>query len=148
MQSRASLLALAASLEATAAELSAKAATIRASVEATENQAPSATVTLEEHMRRTGQNKRKGRETFAAFERAGFRVVRLGHAVSMDASEYTRAVEVLASKRSAVSSAPSAPTNSSPANDDDSPAAILRANGLRPQRAPQPQRGKRPQRAA
>ena len=146
MVTRSSLLALAASLEAQGDALKAQAATIRASLEATE--APSATVTLEEHMRRTGQNKRKARETFAAFERAGFRVVRLGHAVSMDAGEYARAVEVLASKRSAVSSATSAPTNSSPANDDDSPAAILRANGLRPQRAPQPQRGKRPQRAA
>ncbi|MFO0563856.1 MAG: hypothetical protein U0269_37875 [Polyangiales bacterium] len=147
MQSRASLLALAASLEATAAELSAKAATIRASVEATENQAPSATVTLEEHMRRTGQSKRKARETFAAFERAGFRVVRLGHAVSMDAGEYARAVEAIASKRSAVSSAPSAPTNSTAA-DDESPAAIMARAGFVPTRPHQHQKGTRPKRAA
>lgn len=141
MVTRSSLLALAASLEAQGDALKAQAATIRASLEATE--APSATVTLEEHMRRTGQNKRKARETFAAFERAGFRVVRLGHAVSMDANEYARAVEAIASKRSAVSSAPSAHTNST---DDDSPAAILRANGLVANS--NPKRGKRPQRAA
>lgn len=147
MQSRASLLALAASLEAQGDALKAQAATIRASLEATENQAPSATVTLEEHMRRTGQSKRKARETFAAFERAGFRVVRLGHAVSMDAGEYARAVEAIASKRSAVSSAPSAPTNSTAA-DDESLAAMLRTNSSRLRAPHQHQKGTRPKRAA
>jgi len=140
MQSRASLLALAASLEATAAELAAKAATIRASVEATESTATSATVTLDEHIRRTGQSKRKARETFNAFERAGFRVVRLGHAVSMDAAEYFRAVEALASKRAPVSSPA---TNST---DDESPEAILRANGLVANT--NARKGTRPKRAA
>lgn len=111
--------------------------------EATESsaKATSATVTLEEHMRRTGQSKRKARETFIAFERAGFRVVRLGHAVSMDAAEYARAVDALASKRAPVSSPA---TNST---DDESPAAIFAANGLVSAR-PNPNRGTRPKRAA
>lgn len=146
MQSRASLLALAASLEATAAELSAKAATIRASVESSESQAPSATVTLEEHGRRTGRNARKRREDFIAFERNGFKVHRAGHAAWMDADEYARAVEALASKRSAAVPPSSAPTDSSDA--DDSPAAILARAGFVPTRAPQRQRGSRPTRAA
>lgn len=130
--SKAPLLALAASLEATAAELVAKAAAIRAWLDATENQTPTATVTLEEHMRRTGQHKRKSREIFAAFERAGFRVVRLGHSVSMDADEYARAVEAFASKRAPAPRAAALPDH------DESPEAIFAQSALvptRPQKA-------------
>lgn len=138
--SRSALLAIASSLEAQGDALKAQAATIRASVEASESTAPSNTVTLDEHVRRTGQSKRKARETFNAFERAGFRVVRLGHAVSMDTAEYFRAVEALASKRALVSSEH---TNST---DDESPEAILRANGLVANT--NARKGTRPKRAA
>ena len=123
MQSRASLLALAASLEATAAELAAKAATIRASLEGSEAQTTGETVTLEAATALLG-SKRKAREFFARCEREGFEVRRIGHAVLMARAEWDRAVSTLSSKRAPVSSPA---TNST---DDESPAAIFRAHGL------------------
>ena len=98
MQSRASLLALAASLEATAAELSAKAAGIRASLEGAAP-AQGETITVESHMQRFGCGKRPAREWFSRAEKAGFRVVRLGHSVAMDRDEYARALEATSPKR-------------------------------------------------
>lgn len=75
-------------------------------------------------------SKRKAREWFNRAERAGFKVVRVGHAVSMDRAEWTRALEALASKR-APKSKPS---------DDESPGAIFKRAGLSPTRGERPQR--------
>jgi hypothetical protein len=138
--SRASLLALAASLEATAAELCAKAATIRATVDASGSTAPTSdTITLEAATVLLG-SKRRARETFVGFEREGFEVRRVGHAVFMDRAEWDRAIAARSPKRSA----PSSPTDSS----DESPAAILARAGLVPSRAPNPQRRAPRRRAA
>lgn len=125
------------------AQCEAMRATVRAAIESSENHAPSATVTLEEHGRRTGRNTRKRREDFSAFERHGFKVHRAGHAAWMDADEYARAVEALASKRPASTSNPTVPA-SAPAlvahndDDDDSPAALLSRAGLSPTRSHNP----------
>lgn len=150
--SRHSLASLDLQLGAIIAQCEAMRASVRAAIESSENQAPSATVTLEEHGRRTGRNARKRREDFSAFERHGFKIHRAGHAAWMDADEYARAVEALATKRSApASSAPSAHTNSTAAAVEDSIAARLERAGLVPTRAPQHQqhqRGSRPKRAA
>ncbi len=149
MTSPASLLALAASLDAQGDALKAQAASIRAAIETNESQAqaPDA-ITLEAATALLG-SKRRARETFAAFEREGFAVSRVGHAVFMARAEWDRAVEALGSKRPASppSSAPSAHTNSTAAGDE-SPAAIFARAGLAPTRAPQHQRGSRPKRAA
>lgn len=154
--SPASLLALAASLDAQGDALKAQgdtlkaqAASIRAALEASENQAPSATVTLEEHGRRTGRNARKRREDFSAFERHGFKVHRAGHAAWMDADEYTRAVEAIASKRPASPpSKPSTAANDDSAPDELSPAAIFERAGLVATRNPNPRQRAPKRRAA
>lgn len=131
---RSSLLALASSLDAQADALKAQAATIRAAIETSESQAPDV-ITLEGATALLG-SKRRAREFFAKAERAGFAVRRIGHAVVMDRSEWERAIETLATKRGASTSspAPSAPTNSTAAVDDDSPAAIFARAGFLPTR--------------
>lgn len=144
--SPASLLALAASLEAQGDALKAQAASIRAALESSESQAqaPDA-ITLEAATALLG-SKRKARETFAAFEREGFEVRRVGHAAFMDRAEWDRVIASRSSKRAA---APSAPTSSPvAANDDDSPASILARAGLVPSRSPNPQRRAPKRRAA
>lgn len=148
MTSRASLLALAASLEATAAELSAKAATIRAGLDASESQAPTAdAITLKAATTLLG-SKRRARETFAAFEREGFAVSRVGHAVFMARAEWDRAITAQGSKRGAApSSSPEIASNDDTA-DELSPAAILARAGLVPTRTPTPRQRATKRRAA
>jgi hypothetical protein len=117
---RASLLALASSLEATAAELTAKAATIRAAIEAAV-EAPRDTVTLADAVRLLG-NKRRAREFFRRAESAGFKVVSVGHAVTMARDEWDRACDALrATNRTG---------RKRPPREDDSPAALLARAGL------------------
>jgi hypothetical protein len=143
--SPASLLALASSLEAQGDALKAQAASIRAAVESSAQAPASDAITLEAATALLG-SKRKARETFAAFEREGFEVRRVGHAAFMDRAEWDRAIASRSSKRAA---APSAPTSSPvAANDDDSPASILARAGLVPSRSPNPQRRAPKRRAA
>lgn len=147
MQSRASLLALAASLDAQGDALKAQGdalkahgASIRAAVESGAQAPALDTITLEAATALLG-SKRKAREFIAWCERHGFEVRRIGHAVLMDRAEWERAIAARSSKRAPVSSEP---TNST---DDDSPAAIFAAHGLASAR-PNPNRGTRPKRAA
>lgn len=142
MTCRASLLALAASLEATAAELCAKAATIRAQLEANDERPASDVVNVDTATAMLG-SKRKAREFFARAEREGFAVRRMGHAAMMDRAEWDRALEAFASKRAPSKPAPPVRHNSP---DDESPASIFARAGLAP--SSQPQRGARGKRAA
>lgn len=144
--SPASLLALAASLEAQGDALKAQAASIRAAIESSENQAqaPDA-ITLEAATALLG-SKRRAREAFAAFEREGFAVSRVGHAVFMARAEWDRAI---ASKRPASPpSKPSTAANDDSAPDELSPAAIFERAGLVATRNPNPRQRAPKRRAA
>lgn len=144
--SPASLLALAASLEAQGDALKAQAASIRAALESSESQAqaPDA-ITLEAATALLG-SKRRARETFAAFEREGFAVSRVGHAVFMARAEWDRAIAAQGSKRPvSPPSKPSTAANDDSAPDELSPAAIFARAGLVPTRTPNPrQRAPKP----
>jgi hypothetical protein len=144
--SPASLLALASSLEAQGDALKAQAASIRAAVESGAQAPASDTITLEAATALLG-SKRKARETFAAFEREGFEVRRVGHAAFMARGEWDRAIASRSSKRPAAPTS-SAPTSSPTANDDESPASILARAGLVPSRSSNPQRRAPKRRAA
>ncbi len=133
-----------AALVATRAALAAGMATIDAIITRESGAPATSTVTLEEHMRRTGQNKRKAREAFAAFEREGFVVVRLGRAAHMDAAEWARAIDALASRRAKRHAREAIPANATEANTAD---ALLDAVGARPVQ-PSTHRGQRQKRAA
>lgn len=144
--SPASLLALAASLEAQGDALKAQAASIRAAIESSESQAqaPDA-ITLEAATALLG-SKRRARETFAAFEREGFAVSRVGHAVFMARAEWDRAI---AAKRPASPpSKPSTAANDDSAPDELSPAAIFERAGLVATRKPNPRQRAPKRRAA
>jgi hypothetical protein len=145
--SPASLLALASSLEAQGDALKAQAASIRAAIESSAQAPASDAITLEAATALLG-SKRKARETFAAFEREGFEVRRVGHAAFMDRAEWDRAIASRSSKRATPPSVPTAPTSSPTANDDESPASILARAGLVPSRGAQPQRRAPKRRAA
>lgn len=102
--------------------------------------APSDVITLEAATALLG-SKRRAREAFAAFERAGFEVHRLGHAAFMARAEWDRAVAAQRPKRTA----PSTPSAAANDGDDESPASILARSGLEPSRIPshQPRTPKR-----
>jgi hypothetical protein len=101
-------------------------------LESAESHAPDA-ITLDVAMSLLG-SKRRAREFFARAERAGFAVRRIGHAVMMDRAEWERAIEALATKRTAPPVSHPVPANDS--TDDDSPAAILARAGFVPTRTP------------
>jgi hypothetical protein len=114
----------------------------------TENPAPASdAITLEAATALLG-SKRKARETFAAFEREGFEVHRLGHAAFMQRGEWDRAIASRSSKRPAAPPSSAPPSSPVAANDDDSPASILARAGLVPSRSPNPQRRAPKRRAA
>jgi hypothetical protein len=135
MPSPASLLALASALDAQGDALKAQAASIRAAIESGA-QAPAPDVVNIEAATALLGSKRRARETFAAFEREGFEVHRLGHAVFMQRGEWDRAIASRNSKRDPLA----AHTNSTDA-DAESVDAIFARAGFTATRTPQ--RGQR-----
>jgi hypothetical protein len=119
--SPASLLALASALDAQGDSLKAQAASIRAAVQSSAQAPAPDAITVEEHQRRTGQNRRGTREFFGWCEREGFEVHRLGHAVFMQPDEWDRAIEARSPKRSPRA----AHTNSTSESDAESVDALL-----------------------
>lgn len=101
-------------LEALRAAIAASLANIEAMIARERERESAATtelVALDDAVRVFG-SKRKAREWFNRAERAGFRVLRNGHAIAMERDEWTRALEALASKRP---SKPSKPADEGPA---------------------------------
>lgn len=112
-------------LEAARASLVASLASLDVAIaRARESSATSSCVALDEATAALG-SKRRAREFFAKAERAGFRVLRVGHSVSMDRDEWTRALDALASKRQA----------KPPKKSDEGPAEALARAGNSPRRA-------------
>lgn len=136
-----SLRSLEMQLGAIIAQCEAMRATVRAAIESTATAPTADAITLESATALLG-SKRRARETFAAFEREGFAVSRVGHAVFMARAEWDRAIAAQGSKRPASTSSPTVPA-SAPVlvahnNDDDSPAALLSRAGLSPTRSHNP----------
>jgi hypothetical protein len=111
-------------LEAVRASLVASLAAVEVAIaRASESSAPAdAPITLDDAVRLFG-SKRKARAFFASAERAGFKVVRIGHACSMDRAEWARALEALGTKPSRAEPRPAK-------HPDESPAALLSSAGL------------------